>query len=333
MKNNEELLLILKKYAEGKCSPEEDRFIRSWLYENIDGREYDDLFEKFLDSCDSAVEREKVEASYRRLENGIASMRGVSGRRGRTWFRRGLLFSLAAASIAAVLFLVIHVLGTPQADTPEIAEESALHTFHVPAGSNADFRLPDGTILKLNSATTVRYPEKFSGPERRIYIDGEAYLDVAPDSRHPFIVTTDHFNVKVHGTEFNVNTHGTEMPPYVVLAKGSVEVSDVNGTCMIEPGMMAVAGQNGIVTRNVNVEEYICWKDRYIILNGMNISTISTRLSLYYGVPVDFVGVDSHLYGKLDLTDDIRNVFENISKILPVNVRRVEEGYQLSTKH
>ncbi len=335
MKNNEEILALLRKHAEGRCSQEEDRFIRNWLYENIAGSEYDCLFEDLLEtSMPENDAKEKAAASYRRLEERIAGIQGQQEKKKKknSWLRRGLIISLAAASIAAAFFLLSYLPDAPSFDIPALTADSTLRTFHVPAGSNADFRLPDGTVIKMNSATTVKYPEKFSGPERRIYIDGEAYLDVAHNPERPFVVETDHFEVKVHGTEFNVNTYGTESDPFVVLAKGSVEVSDGNASCFIEPGMMALYSQKGIAVKNVNVEEYICWKDRYIILNGMDIRTISTRLALYYGIEVSFEGLDKQLYGKLDLTDDIMKVFENISMIAPVNVIRKDTGYQLTAK-
>ncbi len=331
MKNNEEILAILKKYADCGCSPEEAVFIRSWLYENIAGNEYDEVFERLLESCRPEMDSERLAVSYGRLENRLNALSDVSGKRNRAWVRRSMFFSLAAACAAVLFFLVLHLFRTAPADSSESGADVSMCTFYVPAGSNADFRLSDGTVLKVNAATTVKYPKTFSGGERRIYIDGEAYLDVADDSDNPFIVETEDFEVKVYGTEFNVNTYGREMAPYVVLVSGSVEVSDENGACMMKPGMMAVSAEDGLKVRNVDVEEFICWKDGYIILNGMGINTISTRLSLYYGIDVGFSGADSHLYGKLDLTDDITDVFENISKIAPIDVKRTQTGYMLTS--
>ncbi len=64
----------------------------------------------------------------------------------------------------------------------------------------------------------------------------------------------------------------------------------------------------------------------------MDIRTISTRLSLYYGLEVSFSGPDKELYGKLALTDDIMKVFENISKIVPVKSTATDTGYQLTAR-
>ncbi len=331
MKSNEEILDILRKYADGLCTQEEDRFIRNWLYENMASNEYDEIFEKLLESCRSEMDREKIEDSYRKLENRISGLKDSSNK-GKSWMRRGLFMSLAAASIAAVMLLTINILNTEPKESSELSAETSLHTFHVPAGSNADFRLPDGTILKVNSETTVKYPENFSDAERRIYIDGEAYFDVAHDSARPFIVETEWFDVKVHGTEFNINTYNNEKSPNVVLVKGAVEVSDEFGRFFMKPGMMASSGGNGISVTDVDVEEHICWKDGYMLLKGTDLGTISSRLSTHYGIDVNFYGIKTHLYGKLDLHDDIREVFNNINKIVPINVTRTETGYSLTAR-
>ena len=65
--------------------------------------------------------------------------------------------------------------------------------------------LPDGTIINLNTCSRLTYPESFSGKSREVFLDGEAYFDVAHDKRHPFIVRAGELKIRVLGTKFNVN--------------------------------------------------------------------------------------------------------------------------------
>ena len=65
----------------------------------------------------------------------------------------------------------------------------------------------DGTRVHLNYNTTLKYPPHFGTTTRTVYLDGEAYFQVAKDSKRPFRVITVNGVVKQYGTTFNVNTH------------------------------------------------------------------------------------------------------------------------------
>ena len=72
----------------------------------------------------------------------------------------------------------------------------------VPAGRRSSLELADGTKIWVNSSSTVIYPNLFTGDKREIYVEGEAYLEVAHDSERPFYVKTQTMNVRVLGTRF-----------------------------------------------------------------------------------------------------------------------------------
>ena len=57
--------------------------------------------------------------------------------------------------------------------------------------------LPDGTNLTLNSCSHVRYPNNFTGEERKIVLEGEGYFQVHRNEEQPFIVSTRRFDVRV----------------------------------------------------------------------------------------------------------------------------------------
>src|SRR5699024_2399194 len=84
------------------------------------------------------------------------------------------------------------------------------NTLSVPKGGQYRLKLPDGSKVWLNAASSVRYPTAFTGKERKIKITGEVYLEVADDAGHPFIVQTRHSDIQVLGTHFNVMAYENE---------------------------------------------------------------------------------------------------------------------------
>src|SRR5690625_3346291 len=76
----------------------------------------------------------------------------------------------------------------------------------------------------VNSATTIRFPKRFQTDRREIYLDGEAYFEVAPNPDQPFIVHIGDGEVEVLGTEFNVRGWKEDPAIEVVVSGGSVSV-------------------------------------------------------------------------------------------------------------
>ncbi|WP_442955357.1 FecR domain-containing protein [Pedobacter terrae] len=55
----------------------------------------------------------------------------------------------------------------------------------------------------LNSASSITYPTTFDGPERKVFITGGAYFEVAHNAKKPFKVSFNDQLVEVLGTHFN----------------------------------------------------------------------------------------------------------------------------------
>ena len=85
--------------------------------------------------------------------------------------------------------------------------------------------LSDGSIITLNSETTFKYPQTFTGQTREVYLDGEAFFDVAKDHKHPFIVHAGKMSIKVLGTAFNVKSYSNDVSSETTLIRGAIEVT------------------------------------------------------------------------------------------------------------
>lgn len=195
----------------------------------------------------------------------------------------------------------------------------------VPAGKRARIQLSDGTHLTVNSQSKVIYPRRFTGDVRKIYAQGEVYLDVAHDKDHPFIVEANGFNLRVLGTKFNISNYEGEATN-IVLVEGSVEVTDRHEkkAKMVPSDLLNIADGNIAYQKQVSVEEYISWVDGILLLNGNELADIVRKLNKYYGISIQCnpeIGKEK-VYGKLDLKDNIDEVLQCIQQTVPMRIEK-----------
>ncbi|GAB1462387.1 hypothetical protein MASR2M52_03710 [Pedobacter sp.] len=133
-------------------------------------------------------------------------------------------------------------------------------TLAIPKGKTYAIVLADGTSVKINSASVLKFPLVFSGKTREVELDGEAYLEVAKNAK-PFIVKTPEMDVKVLGTKFNVNTYpGNDAQTSLI--EGSVAISNNDHTkeFLIKPGQAAVKRANNLIAiENFSTDKVLSW--------------------------------------------------------------------------
>jgi len=138
--------------------------------------------------------------------------------------RRSLFwYSAAAAILAAVCIFAWHYSATPSPASKLIASRWLQQTTRPTKKSVVT--LADGTVVTLNSSTSLKYPDRFDAKTREVYLDGEAYFDVFKDALHPFIIHTSKMNIRVLGTSFNVKSYPGETLSETTLIRGSIEVT------------------------------------------------------------------------------------------------------------
>lgn len=171
--------------------------------------------------------------------------------------------------------------------------EAAYNTLTNPRGSRPlKLGLSDGSIVWLNVASSITYPVSFTGSERKVQIDGEAYFEVAKNEKMPFIVqkTNSDVQVKVLGTQFNINAYEDEQQIKVTLLEGSVQAYNNNHSAILKPGQQASLSQNTKPeTRNgVDLEEVMAWKEGRFYFEGADIKAIMRQLEKWYDVDIRY---------------------------------------------
>ena len=89
--------------------------------------------------------------------------------------------------------------------------------------------LPDSSVVWLNSATRLSFPEEFA-MHREIRLSGEAFFDVKPDVAHPFVVLAGNTSTTVFGTSFNISAYPEAGELRISLKSGKIAVGYDNKT-------------------------------------------------------------------------------------------------------
>jgi ferric-dicitrate binding protein FerR (iron transport regulator) len=190
-------------------------------------------------------------------------------------------------------------------------------TLTVPIGQYYSVRLPDGTQVALNAASTLRFPASFPAGSREVSVSGEAFLSVAKDPDRPFLVHTSQGTVQVLGTSFNVNTYDSSRVK-VSLVDGMVKIKDV----ALKPGQQAVATNSGIRIQPFDEREELSWRQGVFYFSNTTLAEIARVLPRWFGMPVvmDNTRIASETFtGSLERNQPVTVFLDNLKSTTAVD--------------
>ena len=202
------------------------------------------------------------------------------------------------------------------------SEKLSYNTLKVPRGGEYYLVLADGTKVWLNSESTLRYPVKFLGDERRIELTGEAYFEVTKNKHKPFRVVSGNQIVTVLGTHFNISSYPEDSVTYTTLVEGHVNVQlkdDPNVQQSLLPNEQSRVSMADaqITKRVVDPSRYIAWKNGRFIFEDERLNDIMSTLSRWYDVHVVFSNQrakEIQFTGNLERYSDFAEILNLIEK-------------------
>lgn len=211
-----------------------------------------------------------------------------------------------------------------------VRQKMQVHTNEliVPKGKRAFLQLADGTRVWVNSASVFRFPTGF-GDTRDVFVEGEAYFEVAKDPSRPFIVHTDRFATRVLGTSFDVSTTTQEGVSAVVLVEGAVAVDVANGESVtLEPSERFVMKDCSYSVYAVDPYEYISWKDGLLFFSSNTLVEVMQRVAAFYKIDITCAGDVGNrtCSGKLVLFDDMDYTLGILSDLFRIGYTRQADG-------
>jgi transmembrane sensor len=217
-----------------------------------------------------------------------------------------------------------------KAESVTPVQDEVYNTIITPRGGQYELVLSDGTKVWMNADSRLKYPVSFTGKDRVVQLEGEAYFEVAKNKLMPFKVLTGEKTVEVLGTHFNVNAYPDE-PYQTTLLEGSVQLSFKNG-----PSTVLSPGDQGILNSKqqfnviqVNAIDAVAWKNGIFLFKKENIQSVMKKISRWYNVEVYYQGdvYNKKLGGTVSRYENISDLLKTIQLTenvhFKINGRRV----------
>jgi len=187
----------------------------------------------------------------------------------------------------------VNIIKTREGRLEYHGEDAAIlyNTLSTPRGGQYQLRLPDGTLVWLDAASSISYPTFFDGKDRKVRITGQAYFEVVKNKSKPFHVSVNNMDVEVLGTHFNINAYNDEASINTTLLEGSVKINAGNSnTTVLRPGQQAQVGNQLKVVENANPDQVMAWKNGLFNFEGADIKTVLRQLGRWYDVEIVYKG-------------------------------------------
>ncbi len=197
---------------------------------------------------------------------------------------------------------------------------------NVTYGTVTQFVLSDGTNIWLNSGSHFEYPTQFTGATREVYLEGEAYFEVAKSTR-PFVIRTKHMEVIAKGTSFNILAYPDDDMIQATLVEGNVALykllpdSKPLFLAELKPNEKATYDKNELLIElESNIEKYTSWKEGKLIFHDDSLEEIVKKLSRWYNTDIQLIDQELKTYSyTATFTDEtLLQVLELLEKSAPI---------------
>lgn len=222
---------------------------------------------------------------------------------------------LAAASIAVLTLVMAGFVALYHFDDAARPYPTSVHKSDneiiTHKGQNSMILLADGSRVWLNDSSILTYSRDFTSPKTRdVYLEGEAFFQVAKDASHPFIVHTSDIKIKVLGTAFSVKSYPTDKTVETTLVSGKVRIEQSDergkrvGDIELKPNQKAVFHKESrvIKVRDVKASAKSAWKRNRLVFDEEPVRNILHQLEMWYGVDIDVTSekLDCRLTGTIE---------------------------------
>ncbi|MCM0718744.1 DUF4974 domain-containing protein [Parabacteroides sp. W1-Q-101] len=323
---NEYTELIIGYLQNSLTREETDRFY-TWVNENTSNKKLFFEVKAIYDAGLPLSSSQKIAESWERL---LAKRKKSQSRHFNLWYR--------IASYAAVALLAVAI---SSAYFFFIEEEEYVYTKYIGGdGLEADVvELPDGTHVSLGSKTTFHYDKNFGKDKRIVYLEGEAYFDVAKQKDKPFIVKTKEQDIEALGTKFNVMAYPLDSLVVTTLSEGSVRLTSLNMAhpTILKPDQQLIYNRNTKKSylQDVDAQQYSSWTSGYYYFPQQSLQAILDRLSHVYGIQFT---VNSEALNKRTFTgtfyrgQSIKDIMDIINLSIPIRYKIDDHHVTISEK-
>jgi len=277
---------LLGKQLAGEISADESMELKSLLANHAALNKEHQLLQHYLES--ETEEEENIDVVFNRIKSQIQV---PAQNRLKVVKSKNFLWLKVAALVVVVSGASL--LYNREALFSGDASHLALVKVQTKAASVKTITLGDGSVVQLNSSSRFRYPEKFSGDNRNVYLSGEAFFEVKKDPQHPFIVHTEKMDVQVLGTAFNVKNYPNDDLAETTLIRGKVVVSLKDGdkahfTLKPNDKFILSNGKGAVSQTDSKGLTETAWINRELIFKNSRFDEVARLFERHYDVRIFF---------------------------------------------
>lgn len=282
---------LIKKYQQGECSPEERDAVELWLEfgEDEPGTDGQMIFPKTPNEDEIGARMRKQLQEAVKGEHGAKTTTDIrvedSKTRTPVWMYVARIASAIVLGLFGYLFFFEDSLYQHQA--PPQVRLQGYDTLHTNLGQKAKIDLSDGSTVYLNAGSTLVYPKEFAPSSRQVFLEGEAFFEIAKHSGKPFLVNTARTRTEVLGTKFNLCSFTDEQRTYLAVEEGKVRftASGSRDTALLV-GNEAAVHEGQAIADYSRADKQGSWRDGYLVFDNHTLQEIVPVLERWYGVDI-----------------------------------------------
>jgi ferric-dicitrate binding protein FerR (iron transport regulator) len=283
---------LIAAYLSGDANEEQKAALHTWIEASKNNAALLAKYRRIWEETQITYTTSNTRERYEQMRHQI---KATSTRPAR---QRAYLFSYSSLGYAAAIVFVMAVFAflifQHQKSSVAIKDAPSLVLRESPAGQKSKFLLDDGSIVWLNSESTISYDSDFGLQHRKLTLKGEALFDVKKDSLRPFIVHTAQMTTEVLGTSFNINAYPDEPVVKVALLTGRIEVAvgkqgDIH---KLTPGEQLTFGpaQGTLERDSFDATATTGWTDGVLFFKNASFLEVKNKLQRWYGVEIEHTG-------------------------------------------
>ncbi|MEQ8471371.1 MAG: DUF4974 domain-containing protein [Marinoscillum sp.] len=309
-------LTQVQNYFDGKLSKKEAEEFLQWFLSESSEEEVHAELDKLWYAKGKGEYDWKGDTLYQQILKKKDNQRTLNvSRKSKPEVAEGMKWWKIAAAVALLIvssFLLYTggVFTSSPTDFTEIVKSN-------PAGQKSKVYLPDGTIVNLNSESSITYTDEFA-EGRKVYLKGEAFFDVTEDPSKPFTVYSGKLATTALGTSFNIKSYNKRQTEVVlVTGKVKVEKADSKELVYLVPGERASIDENQttILKDQTDLKSITYWKEGVLHFDRSEIDHVVETLERWYGVEIETTGSlpDVKCSGTFQKNEYLTNVLEILS--------------------
>ena len=286
---------ILLKHFKGETSAEEERSLNSWIRESEENKRDYEIILKIWNTPDVHFPKpdtaKALQIVKERLkldgQTGQAKIYSIKHEReGRSFFQT--IFTPQFIRAAALFVIVIGAVFY----FTDVFNSTKMIEVDVDFKNIQKVKLADGTTVTLDAGSKFKYPEKFDGTKREVYLSGEGYFEVSKNKNKPFVVHAENAVVTVLGTKFNVSAWEINKRVDVALVEGKVslhsEGSGGKDKVVLIEGQVSTLAEGGIPAKPefANVNDYVSWLNREKYFSNTPVYEVINQIERWYNIEV-----------------------------------------------